>query len=247
MAILNKTSVLRASYGHHWSPESQTPASTSTALPLSATLRRLLTFLRAPLPKLSITIIPLQEESFKTQILVSLIFFCDNSGALVVEAQANIPLKELNFYDLNQSLQEKLVSISTNFPMQIQVTKYTCGGISITFTFDHALGDANAFGKFLVSWSEIARKKLMSCLPDHRRNLDAHFPPTYHPSLDQNFVKCTIDEIINMPTTRIRLKRLYQIDASSIDRLQKLACDDGNKRTKIEDHFSAACQPTERT
>lgn len=163
---------------------------------------------------------------------------CDNSGALVVEAQANIPLKDLNFYNLNQSLQGKLVSITPNFPLQIQVTKYTCGGISITFTFDHALGDASAFGKFLVSWSEIARKKPISCVPDHRRNLSARFPPTYHPSLDQTFVNCTIDEIINMPTTKIRLKRLYHIDASSIDRLQKLACVDGNKRTKIE-AFSA--------
>jgi hypothetical protein len=163
---------------------------------------------------------------------------CDNSGALVVEAQANIPLKELNFYNLNQSLQGKLVSLIPNFPLQVQVTKYTCGGISLTFTFDHALGDASAFGKFLVSWSEIAQRKPISCIPDHRRNLCARFPPIYHPSLDQTFVKCTIDEIMNMPTTRIRLKRLYHIDVSSIDRLQTLACVDGNKRTKIE-AFSA--------
>jgi hypothetical protein len=92
----------------------------------------------------------LQEESFKTQILVSLRFFCDNIGALVVEAQANIPLKELNFYNLNQSLQGKLVSISTNFAVQIQVTKYTCGGISITFTFYHALGNASFISSSMI-------------------------------------------------------------------------------------------------
>ncbi|KAB1216010.1 Anthranilate N-benzoyltransferase protein 1 [Morella rubra] len=163
---------------------------------------------------------------------------CDNTGALVVEAQANIPVNELNFYNLNQFLQGKLVSISPNFPVQIQVTNYTCGGISITFTFDHALGDASAFGKFLLSWSEIAQKKPMSCIPDHRRNLRARFPPTYHPSLDQTFVKCTMEEILNMPMTRTLLKRLYHIEASSINRLQKLACVDGKRRTKIE-AFSA--------
>ncbi|XP_062155233.1 coniferyl alcohol acyltransferase-like [Alnus glutinosa] len=76
--------------------------------------------------------------------------FCDNIGALVVEAQANIPLKELKFYNLNQSLQGKLVSISTNFPVQIQVTKYTCGGISITFTFDHALGNASFISSSMI-------------------------------------------------------------------------------------------------
>ena len=164
---------------------------------------------------------------------------CDNNGALLVEAQANIRLKELNFYNLNQCLQQgKLVNLTPDFPLQIQLTHYNCGGISITFTFDHALGDASAFGNFLVSWSEITQKKKMSCIPNHRRNLRARFPPTYHPSLDQTFVKCTIEEIINMPTTKIQLKRLYHIDASSIERLQKLACINGYKRTKIE-AFSA--------
>ncbi|KAA8527989.1 hypothetical protein F0562_035142 [Nyssa sinensis] len=163
---------------------------------------------------------------------------CDNNGALVVEAHANIPLRELNFYDLNQSLQGKLVSINHDFPLQIQVTRYTCGGISITFTFDHALADASAFGKFLVTWSEIAINKPISCIPDHRRYLRARSPPTYDPSLDKTFVTCTMEDIINMPTTNILLKRLYHIDVSSINRLQRLACIDGSKRTKIE-AFSA--------
>ncbi|KAJ6701474.1 TRICHOTHECENE 3-O-ACETYLTRANSFERASE [Salix koriyanagi] len=163
---------------------------------------------------------------------------CDDNGALVVEGHASISLKKLDFYNLNQFLQGKLVSVNTEFPLQVQVTRYTCGGISVTFTFDHALGDASAFGKFLVSWSEIARRKSISCMPDHRRNLLARCPPTYDPSLDQTFVKCTVEEIINMPATLILLKRLYHIDISSIDRLQQLACAGGNKRTKIE-AFSA--------
>lgn len=163
---------------------------------------------------------------------------CDNYGALVVEGHASISLKKLNFYNLDQCLQGKLVSINPYFPLQVQITRYTCGGISITFTFDHALGDASAFGKFLVSWSEIAQNKPLSCIPDHRRNLRPRHPPTYHPSLDQNFVKCTIEEIINMPTPNILLKRLYHIDVSSINWLQQLACASGNKTTKIE-AFSA--------
>ncbi|KAK9276013.1 hypothetical protein L1049_005544 [Liquidambar formosana] len=163
---------------------------------------------------------------------------CDNNGALVVEAHANIPLKQLDWYDLNQTLQGKLVSIKNDFPLQVQVTYYTCGGVSITFTFDHALGDASTFGKFLLTWSEIALKKPISCIPDHRRNLRARFPPTYHPSLDQTFVACTIEEIRNMPTTNILLKRLYFVDESSISRLQQLASTNGDKRSKIE-AFSA--------
>ena len=163
---------------------------------------------------------------------------CDNSGALVVEAHANIPLKDLDFHNLNLSLQGKLVSINPEFPFQVQVTNYTCGGISITFTFDHALGDASAFGKFLFSWSEIALRRPLSCIPDHRRNLHARCPPTYDPVLDRTFVKCTMEEIVNIPTMNTLLKRLYHVDASSINHLQKLACLNGHKRTKIE-AFSA--------
>ncbi|KAM5573782.1 coniferyl alcohol acyltransferase [Rosa sericea] len=162
---------------------------------------------------------------------------CDNSGALVLEAQANIPLNTLNFYDLDQSLRgNKLVSIHPDFPLQIQVTYYTCGGVSITFTFDHALGDASSFGKFLLSWSEMARNKPISCVPDHQRNLriSARNPPRYHSSLDQSFVKCTMEEIMNIPTPKTLVKRLYFIDNSSINQLQSQACRSGKKRTKIE-------------
>lgn len=164
---------------------------------------------------------------------------CDNSGALIVEANANIPMKMLDFYNLNKSLEGRLVSITPGFPLQIQVTYYTCGGISLTFTFDHALGDATAFGKFLVSWSEIARNNPISFKPNHQRSLlIARTPPIYDPSLDQTFVKCTIEEIMNIPTPKILLKRLYFIDASSVDRLQSLASVNGKRRTKIE-AFSA--------
>ncbi|KAK7309471.1 hypothetical protein RJT34_06224 [Clitoria ternatea] len=163
---------------------------------------------------------------------------CDNNGSLVIEAHANIPVKSLDFYNLNETLQDKVVSVQPDFPLQIQVTEYTCGGISIAFTFDHALGDASSFGKFIASWCEIAQNKPLSCTPDHTRHLCARSPPSYQPSLDQSFIKCTIEEIQNMPMTHISIKRLYHINASSINMLQQLASVNGVKRTKIE-AFSA--------
>ncbi|XP_061359892.1 coniferyl alcohol acyltransferase [Gastrolobium bilobum] len=163
---------------------------------------------------------------------------CDNNGALVIEAHAYTPLKNLDFYNLNETLQEKIVSVQPDFPLQIQVTDYPCGGISIAFTFDHALGDATSFGKFISSWCEIAQNKPLSCQPDHTRHLCARSPPKYEPSLDQTFIKCTMEEIQNMPMKHISLKRLYHINASSINMLQRLASVGGTKRTKIE-AFSA--------
>ncbi|ESW17591.1 hypothetical protein PHAVU_007G252100 [Phaseolus vulgaris] len=163
---------------------------------------------------------------------------CDNNGALVIEAHTNIPIKDIDFYNLNETLQDKVVSVEPDFPTQIQVTEYSCGGMSIAFTFDHALGDASSFGKFIASWCEIAQKKPLSCVPDHTRHLRARSSPKYQPFLDQNFIRCTMEEIQNMPMNQISLKRLYHIKASSINMLQKLASADGVKKTKIE-AFSA--------
>ncbi|CAI9775638.1 unnamed protein product [Fraxinus pennsylvanica] len=163
---------------------------------------------------------------------------CDNSGALVLEAQTNISLKEFNFYNIDEYLKGKLVSIDHNFAVQVQITRYACRSMAITFTFDHALGDATAFSKFLVTWCEIANGKLISCSPNHSRELCARIPPSYDPSLADTFASCTLDDILTIPTISILLKRLYYIPKSSIDMMQKLACITGAKRTKIES-FSA--------
>lgn len=167
---------------------------------------------------------------------------CDNTGALLVEAMANIPLKDLNFYNLDEILQGKLVQIDHGggYSVQVQITNYTCGGLSMTFTFDHALGDASSFGKFLVTWSELARKRPISCLPDHRRHLlVARKPPIYNLAMDETFISCTFEDIINIiPIHKILLKRLYYIDSAAIDKLQRLSSIHGKQRTKIES-FSA--------
>ncbi|XP_030518723.2 coniferyl alcohol acyltransferase [Rhodamnia argentea] len=163
---------------------------------------------------------------------------CDNTGALVLEADASRDLNRLDFHNLNQFMQGKLVDIQPDFPVQVQVTKYSCGSISLTFSFDHALGDASAFGKFLLSWSEISRNIPISCRPNHSRNLRPRIPPTYHSSLDQAFLKCTLEDILNIPTPNTLLKRLYHVEYESISNLQKLASSDGRSRTKIE-AFSA--------
>ncbi|XP_057964516.1 coniferyl alcohol acyltransferase [Malania oleifera] len=164
---------------------------------------------------------------------------CDNNGALILEAHANIPLKDFNFHNLDDSLKGKLISIHESFPFQAQVTSYACGSVSITFTFDHALGDASSFGKFLLAWSEMSLKKPISSIPNHRRSLlNARVPPRYDKSLDQDFVACTLEEIQNMPLPKTLVKRLYYVHASRINELQSLASANGEKRTKIE-AFSA--------
>lgn len=51
---------------------------------------------------------------------------CDNTGVLVLEADASRELKELDFHDFNQFMQGKLVHIQPDFPVQIQVVSLMC-------------------------------------------------------------------------------------------------------------------------
>ncbi|KAL5703124.1 hypothetical protein ACHQM5_028257 [Ranunculus cassubicifolius] len=168
---------------------------------------------------------------------------CNNHGALLVEAHANIPLPSIDFYNLNLSLQGKLVATDDDFPLQVQVTQFTCRGVSVTFTFDHALGDASALGHFLRSWSQIAQGKSISIsrVPIVQRDnvFLPRSPPTYHASLDDTYVSCDMKDILeNIPSNDISIKRLYHIDAIHINRLQEVASKEGFKRSKIE-AFSA--------
>ncbi|VFQ63534.1 unnamed protein product [Cuscuta campestris] len=165
---------------------------------------------------------------------------CDNRGVLVVEARANIPLKELPFHDLNRCLEGGLMLVPAHqsaadgdFAVQAQITGYACGGVSLTVSFDHALGDASSLGKFLLTWSELAREMPPSCSPDHRRFLLR--PRRQNTCLDEKFVSCTVEEMPTTALSRRMLKRLYHVDASSINKLQVLS---GGSRTKIE-AFSA--------
>lgn len=120
-------------------------------------------------------------------------------------------------YNLNKCLEGKLVLTNQDFPVQVQLTNYKCIGMFTMFTFDYALGDASSFSKFLLVWSQIARRKSLSFSPDHRRYLlRARNLPIYSPSFDESFISCSLHDIHNISTPRTPVKRLYYIDASSI-------------------------------
>ncbi|KAK9102797.1 hypothetical protein Sjap_020051 [Stephania japonica] len=167
---------------------------------------------------------------------------CNNEGVEVAEAHAHIDLGSLDFYDLTNSLQQNLVPTSQEMPLRIQVTSFNCGGFSIAWSIDHALADATSFVMFLASWSEIVQTKALSMPPDHRRSIiRPRSPLKFSPSIDNTFIKFTIEDVVNMvPMTGydISLKRMFFIQGSHLNRLQQQASKGGRRATKIE-AFSA--------
>uniref|UniRef100_M1A247 Anthranilate N-benzoyltransferase protein n=1 Tax=Solanum tuberosum TaxID=4113 RepID=M1A247_SOLTU len=172
---------------------------------------------------------------------------CNNGGVSFIEAFGDVELKEINFYNPDESIEGKFVPKKKHGVLAIQVTQLKCGGIILGCTFDHRVADAYSANLFLVSWSELAQCKPLSQLPSFRRlSLFPRHPGYYDDSIDDLYVPIstlppTKPEILN-PNDQV-ISRIYYVTGDKIEHLQSLAnCHDKkgmkSQRSKLES-FSA--------
>ncbi|KAK6934828.1 LOW QUALITY PROTEIN: hypothetical protein RJ641_034983 [Dillenia turbinata] len=103
---------------------------------------------------------------------------CDNNGALKLK-----PISPKRTGLLQPGListYETGLSISQDIPLQIQVTRYTCEGIS---------------KQRRPSIMHLVMQQLLE--PPY-----CVLPPSYDPLIDHSFVACNMEEILNIPTPR---------------------------------------------
>ncbi|KAJ9169406.1 hypothetical protein P3X46_017608 [Hevea brasiliensis] len=85
---------------------------------------------------------------------------CNDEGALFVEAQANCQLSEI-LQNRNPSDNNKFLPLQPDEAKDLaaffQITFFRCGGLAISFSMSHKLGDALSQFIFLNSWAAIAR------------------------------------------------------------------------------------------
>ncbi|CAH8316767.1 unnamed protein product [Eruca vesicaria subsp. sativa] len=160
---------------------------------------------------------------------------CNNGGVEVVEAVADVELRELNLHDPYQSI-AKFVPMKNHGVFAIQVTELKCGSLVVGCTFDHRIADAYSMNMFLLSWAEISRSDLpISYLPSFKRSLlNPRQPLIIDSSIDQMYMPVTSLPLPQETTNpdNILTSRIYYIKAEAIQELQTLA---GNgKRTKLE-------------
>ncbi|XP_060189365.1 coniferyl alcohol acyltransferase-like [Lycium barbarum] len=170
---------------------------------------------------------------------------CNNSGVYFTEAFADVELKEINFYNPDESIEGKLCK-KKHGVLAVQVTQLKCGGIVVGCTFDHRVADAYSANLFLVSWSELAQSKPLSQLPSFRRSsLFPRRPGYYDSSINDLYVPIptpppTKPETVN-PNDQV-ISRIYYVTGEKIGHLQSLANHDQkstkSQRSKIES-FSA--------
>ncbi|KAL4629333.1 hypothetical protein ACB092_05G298000 [Castanea dentata] len=114
---------------------------------------------------------------------------CNNRGVDFVEAFAEAELKDLNFYNPDDTIEGKLVPKKKHGVLAVQATELKCGGLVVACTFDHRIADAYSANLFLVSWAEMAQSKPISTVPCFRRSLlNPRRPGSIHPSLNDMYV-----------------------------------------------------------
>ncbi|RWR93332.1 shikimate O-hydroxycinnamoyltransferase [Cinnamomum micranthum f. kanehirae] len=163
------------------------------------------------------------------------VLLCNNRGVDFLEAFADVELREMDFYNTDATIEEKLMpKKKKDAVLSILVTELRCGSFIVSCTFDHRITDAYSANMFLVAWAETAQSKSMSIIPSFQRSLlTPRRPGSYHASLDDMYV---LISKLPPPTTTTNdiISRIYYITAEKIDSLQAEASSNGCKRTKLE-------------
>ncbi|KVH97480.1 rosmarinate synthase-like [Cynara cardunculus var. scolymus] len=160
---------------------------------------------------------------------------CNNQGVDFIQAFADVQLKELNFYDLDESIEGKLMPKKLRGVCAIQVTELKCGGMVIGIMFDHRIADGYSSNMFISSWADIARSETPSMLPSFQKSiLNPRNPSTHSSSIDSNlFAHYDHRNRNDGPDDRI-INRLYYIEGAQLNKIQSLASENGSRRSKLE-------------
>ncbi|KAI3731686.1 hypothetical protein L1987_62875 [Smallanthus sonchifolius] len=164
---------------------------------------------------------------------------CNNRGVDFTEAVADVVLKELNLYNPDESIEGKLMPKKLHGVLAIQVTELKCGGIVIGCMFDHRAADGYSANMFISSWAEIARSETSSVLPSfHRSILDPRRPTTYSLSIDNMYTSFEPPtkpphDHNNKSGDHVLINRVYYIEGEQLNMVQRLASENGRKRSKL--------------
>ncbi|KAJ9563581.1 hypothetical protein OSB04_008741 [Centaurea solstitialis] len=165
---------------------------------------------------------------------------CNNQGVDFIHAFADVELKELNFYNPDESVEGKLMPDKKRGVCAIQVTELKCGGMVIGIKFDHRIVDLYSANMFISSWADMTRSETTSIIPSFARShMNPRSPTFYSSSIDDVFTLYDIphsqpDEDQNHNEgDNILINRIYYIEGEQLKRLQVLASESGRRRSKL--------------
>ncbi|KAJ0090913.1 hypothetical protein Patl1_14216 [Pistacia atlantica] len=109
---------------------------------------------------------------------------CNAEGVRFIEAESQAKLESLGDFSPSPEYEYLVPSVDYSIPIQeippllVQVTRFQCGGISLSFTISHAVVDGPSALHFISEWARIARGEPLSMAPFlDRRVMRAGEPP----------------------------------------------------------------------
>ncbi|XP_071714327.1 coniferyl alcohol acyltransferase-like [Rutidosis leptorrhynchoides] len=165
---------------------------------------------------------------------------CNNKGVEFIEAESDVDLRDLNFYNPDENVGGKLMPKKRHGVLVVQATALRCGGLVLACMFDHRVLDGYSINLFTSSWVNMALSKPLFLVPNVlRSNLNVRHPRVYTPSVANMYVPLPIYESLqNVPKNdqyqHSLTNRIYYMEGDQIKRLQSLASENGTQISKIE-------------
>ncbi|KAJ3705124.1 hypothetical protein LUZ61_008829 [Rhynchospora tenuis] len=160
---------------------------------------------------------------------------CNSTGVDLIEAYADVELRELNLYNPDDAVAAKLLPKNSNYTLCIQVTELRCGAMVIGCAFDHRVADAYSFFMFMSAWANITLNKPINQMPSFCRFLLSSriisSSNSSDPIYDQIFTPLSLQPPLNPEiSSKTRVNHIYYISAVDIARLQELS---GHSHSKL--------------
>ncbi|KAI3889396.1 hypothetical protein MKX03_027038 [Papaver bracteatum] len=97
-------------------------------------------------------------------------FFLNNWGVLVTETLVETTLAEqIPFNPSSEEVRQLLPPEDQSDLLQIQLNRFSCGGLAIGATYHSRVADAQSMSSFFVAWSRVVRGLEVEPLPFHDR------------------------------------------------------------------------------
>ncbi|KAL3625199.1 hypothetical protein CASFOL_030653 [Castilleja foliolosa] len=113
---------------------------------------------------------------------------CNSKGVQLIEACAEAELDDLGDFNPSPDFHKLIPRINYLDPIEeipllsVQLTKFQCGGITLSYTISHAVVDGQSALHFLSEWARLARGEPLGTPPIlDRKHLRAGDPPSAQP------------------------------------------------------------------
>ncbi|KAL7237633.1 hypothetical protein ACSBR2_003856 [Camellia fascicularis] len=115
---------------------------------------------------------------------------CNSMGARLYEAESDAKIEDFGDFCPSPKLRSLVPSVDYSDPLHelllllVQLTKFSCGGISLGLATSHIMVDGTSFSHFMSTWAKIARGEPLDALPFLDRTLllarDPPAPPQFN-------------------------------------------------------------------